>query len=70
MPPPKRGTEEKHESDVDPEPKRQVTLSREQRRLHDALAERGEKLGRFIAADFRSSKTPRILIAWPSRLTA
>ena len=45
MTPPKRGTEEELESDVQPDPKRPVGLAREQQRLHDALSERGEKLG-------------------------
>ena len=45
MTPPRRGTEEEHESDVQPDPNRPLALSREQRRLHDALSERGEKLG-------------------------
>lgn len=45
MTPPTRGTEEEHESDVHPDPKRPVALSRVQQRLHDALSERGERLG-------------------------
>lgn len=45
MTPPTRGTEEEHESDVQPDPKRPVALSREQQRLHGALSERGERLG-------------------------
>lgn len=45
MTPPKRGTEEEHESDVQSDPKRPVALSREQQRLHDALSERDERLG-------------------------
>ena len=45
MTPPTRGTEEEHESDVRSHPKRPFALSREQRRLHDALCEQGEELG-------------------------
>jgi hypothetical protein len=45
MTPPRPGTEEERESDVQPDPKRPVALSREQQRLHDALSERGESLG-------------------------
>lgn len=40
-----RGAEEEHETDVQPDPNPSVALSREQRRLHGALSERGEKLG-------------------------
>lgn len=42
---PTRGAEEEHETDVQPDPKPSVALSREQQRLHDALSERGERLG-------------------------
>ena len=45
MTPPRRGAEEENESDVRPDPKRPVALSREQRRLHGALCEHGEQLG-------------------------
>ena len=45
MIPPKPDAEDDYESDAQPDPKPAVALSREQQRLHDALSERGEKLG-------------------------
>lgn len=58
MTPPRRGAEEDHESNVHPDPKRSVALSREQQRLHGALCERDEHLGAMYLGGLQVLRDP------------